>query len=152
MGPRESTSRPGEARCGTRESSSRGLWQDAPSSRQTTRARRGTAHSGSGAGRGGADLPDLRPRLPAQAGGPAAHLCPRVLRDESPPWGRRVEREQAPLLPPHRCCRGATHCPGVRPAPRGYLVLLPAVSGGGTKQVGSSCEGLRTLLVATKKV
>lgn len=148
-GPREPTSRPGGARCGTRESSSRGLWQDAPGTRRTTRARRGTAHSGSGAGRSG----------PARPGGPAsrrrpgaAHLCPRVLGDESPPSGRRVEREQAPCPPPQRCCRGATHCPGVRPAPRGYLVLLPAVADGGPKEVGSSCDSLRAPLVATEKV
>lgn len=71
--------------------------------RQTTRARRRTAHSGRAAGRSGQAGP----------GGPAsrrrlgaAHLCPPVLSDESPPrvrgWGRGREGRRFPSPTPAR--------------------------------------------------
>lgn len=90
---------------------------------KTTRARRRTAHSGRAAGRSG----------PAGPGGPAsrrrlgaAHLCPPLLSDESPPGvggvGERAGRAQVPLphpwapadaLPPPQVCAppgAATWC------------------------------------------
>lgn len=150
-GRREPAGGPEGARRGTRESASRGPWQDAPRTGRRRELAEGLRTLG--ARRGGADKPDLAAPPPGAGCGLLTSARRFSAMSHRPGFGGGGEggKGAGSPPPPLRGRRGATSSPGARPAPSGHLVLLPAVAGWGREGQWAG-DSLRGPLVATEKV